>query len=134
MLDKPLSDGCGRASLRHARPVHTVRSRQHASGRKDQVTGLASSQAVSESAFNRLAKVLHQLLWHPCFAQVFSETMSKYSTRSSRPLTYLMPNTRTMCGVSTVTCGAIAWYAHKCTHALPVLKVKNDLIRPGNEN
>ncbi len=37
MLDKPLSDGCGRASLRYALPVRTVRRRQHAIGRKDRL-------------------------------------------------------------------------------------------------
>ncbi len=37
VLDKPLSDGCGRASLQYALPVHTVRSRQHAIGRKDRL-------------------------------------------------------------------------------------------------
>src|SRR5215207_4488261 len=33
--------------------------------------------------------------------------------------------------VSTVTCGAMAWQAHTCTQALPVLRVRPDLIIPG---
>jgi hypothetical protein len=37
VLDKPLSDGCGRASLRHVLPVRTVRNRRRAIGRKDRL-------------------------------------------------------------------------------------------------
>lgn len=46
-------------------------------------------------------------------------------------LCYRIPKIFTTNGVSDVTCGAIAWYAHKCTHALPVRSVKKDLISPG---
>ncbi len=36
-----------------------------------------------------------------------------------------------MVTVSSVTCGAMAWWAHTGTPALPVRWVGTDLIRPG---
>jgi hypothetical protein len=37
-------------------------------------------------------------------------------------------------GVSFVACGVMAWYAHKCTQALPVRSVRYAFIIPGGTN
>ena len=42
-----------------------------------------------------------------------------------------MRNTSTTSGVSTNTCGAMAWYPMACTQALPVRNVRTLLIIPG---
>src|SRR5260221_1100342 len=45
--------------------------------------------------------------------------------------TQWMFNALTITGVSNQTCGAKAWYAQTCTHALPVRTASVDLTMPG---
>src|SRR6266436_1009734 len=55
----------------------------------------------------------------------------KASKKIVQIYTQWMFNALTITGVSNQTCGAKAWYAQTCTHALPVRTVSVDLTIPG---